>query len=166
MLYELLVACFYYAFIAASIAEVRLLALLTLITNGIVADISLAHVFHPLRRRCVPLGLCNSWPPLRPHAWILHRLSQLLRMDIRSRLGRVHSFKRGSADVRHFPSRSGHPAMARLCCFRPHNLVLLRAGHFWQPGPAILEPDWTVSDHCGWNRDHHRSRSDAQGACS
>ena len=129
------------------------------------ADISVAHVFHPLRRRRISLGLCNSWPPLRPHPWILHWLSQLLRMDIRSRLGRIHSFKRGSADVRRFSSRPGHPAMARLCCFRAHNLVLLRACHFWQPGTAILEPGWTVPNYCGRNRDHHRSRSDAQGAC-
>ena len=130
------------------------------------ADVSIAHVFHPLCRRRIPLGLCNSWAPLRPHPWILHRFSQLLRMDIRSRLDRVHSFKRGSADVRRFSSRPRHRAMACLYCFRAHNLVLLRACHFWQPGTAILESGWTVPDYCRRNCDHHRGRSDAQGARS
>ena len=164
MIYELLVACFYYAFIAASIAEVRFSTLLALMTN-VVPTFQVAHVFHPLGRRRIPLGLCNSWPPLWPHPWILHRLSQLLRMDIRSRLGRVHSCECGSADVRRLSSRPGHPAMARLCCFRAHHLVVLRACRFWQPLTAVLESGWTVPDHCGWNRDYHRSRSDAQGAC-
>ena len=165
MIYELLVACFYYAFIAASIAEVRSSALFSIKTI-VVPTFQVAHIFHPLRRRRIPLGLCNSGPPLWPHPWILHRLSQLLRMDIRSRLGRIHSFQRGSADVRRLSSRPGHPAMARLCCFRAHHLVLLRACHFWQPRTAILESGWTVPHYCGWNCDHHRRRSNAQGACS
>ena len=134
--------------------------------NHCFADNPVAHVFHPLRRRRIPLGFCYSWSPLWPHPWILHRLSQLLRMDIRSRLRRIHSFKRGSPDVRHFPSRPGHPAMARLCCVRAHNLVVLRTCHFWQSGTAILKSDWTHPHYCGRNRHHHRRRSHAQGACS
>ena len=35
MIYELLVACFYYALIAASIAEVRVFTLLSLMTKGL-----------------------------------------------------------------------------------------------------------------------------------
>ena len=164
MIYELLVACFYYAFIAASIAEVRISTLFSLTTN-LLPTFQVAHVFHPLRRRRIPLGLCNAWSPIWPHARLLHRLSQFLRMDIRSRLSRLHSIQRGSADVRRFPSRSGHPAMARLCCFRAHHLVLLRACHFRQPSTPIPESGWIVPDYRGWNRDHHRRRSDAQGAC-
>ena len=125
-----------------------------------------AHLFHPIRWRRLPLGLCDSRPPLWPRPWILHRLSQLLRLDIRPRLHRIHPLKRSGTDVRRLPSRLDHRAMARLRCFHPHNLVLLRDCYFREPIAAIVEPDWVVSCYCWWRRDHHRSRSDAEGACS
>lgn len=127
---------------------------------------SIAHLFHSLRRRCLPLGLCNSRPPLWPHPWILHRLAQFLRLGVRSCLCRVHPIKRGGTDVCRIPPRLGHRAVARLCRFHHHNMVLLRAGHFREPGIAILEPDRIDSCCWRWHRDHHRGRSDAEGACS
>lgn len=164
VLYELLVACFYYGFIAASIAEARSSTILGTHTESL-ADTSVAHLLHSLRRRCLPLGLRDPWAPLRPRPWLLHRLPQLLRLDIRSRFHRVHPIKRSSADVRRIPSRPGHQAMARLRRFYPDNLVLLRACGVWKSPIAGVESDRVVSRHRWWNCDHHRSRSDAEGAC-
>ena len=130
------------------------------------ADSPVAHLFHSLRWRRLPLGLCDARPPLRPRPWILHRLPQLLWLDIRSRLYRVHSLKCGGADVRRFPPRPDHQAMARLCCLHSNNLVLLRACRFRKPFTAIVEPDWIVSCNCWWSCDHHYSRCHAEGACS
>ena len=134
--------------------------------TGQLAYYIVAHLFHPLRWRRLPLGLCDPWPPLRPRPWILHRLPQLLRLDIRSRLYRFHSLKRSGADVRRFPPGPDHQAMARLRRLHSNNLVLLRACHFWEPITAIVEPDWVVSCNCWRNRNHYRSRCHAQGACS
>lgn len=55
--------------------------------------------------------------------------------------------------------------MARLRRFHNHNMVLLRACHLREPSTAILEPGWIDSRHRWWHRDHHRGRSDAEGAC-
>ena len=134
VLYELLVACFYYGFIAASIAEVPTHTLKNIPIFGIgyeyLADSLVAHILHPFRWWCLPLGLCDSRPPIWSPPRLLHRLPQLLWLDIRSRLHRVHPLKCGGANVRRLPSGPGHPAMACLCCFRPHYLVLLRDGRF------------------------------------
>lgn len=101
------------------------------IRTGYLADSPVAHLFHSLRRRRLPLGLCDARPPLRPRPWVLHRLPELLRLDFRSRLYRVYSIKRSSADVRRLPPGPDHQAMARLRCLHPNNLVLLRACRFW-----------------------------------
>lgn len=87
-------------------------------------------------------------------------------MGIRSRLCCVHPLKCGGTDVLCIPPRPDHRAVARLRRFHHHNMVLLRACHFREPGTAILKPDRIDSRCWWWYRDHHRSRSDAEGACS
>lgn len=128
-------------------------------------DTLTAHIVHPIRRRCLPLGLRDPWTPLRPRPRLLHRLSQFLRLDIRSRLHRVHSFECSCANVRSLPPRPCHQAMARLRRFHSHHLVLLRTCSIWEPLIAGAESDRIISGYSRWNYNHHRSRSDAESTC-
>ena len=82
ILYEFLVACFYYAFIAASIAEVihypvssssSFLRLLPALPVGIC---------YTDGWRCLSLGLCYSRSPLWPSPWLLHGRLELFRLDL------------------------------------------------------------------------------------
>lgn len=164
VLYELLVACFYYGFIAASIAEVRPFTIFWMF-DQLFADVPVAHLIHTLRRRRLPLGFRDPRPPLRPRPRILHRLSQLLWLDIRSRLHRIYPLKRSGANVRRVPSRSRHPAMARLRRFHPNHLVLLRARGIREPITASVKSNRVVPCYLWWNYNHHRSRSDAESTC-
>lgn len=164
VLYELLIACFYYGFIAASIAEVRPSPINRIDTESL-ADLLLAHLLHPLRRWSLPLGLCDPRAPLWPRPRLLHRLPQLLRLDIRPRIHRLHPVQRSGANVRSLPPSPRHTTLARLCRFHHHHLVLLRACSVWESIIATVESDWIVPGYCWWTCNHHRSRSDAQSTC-
>lgn len=161
MIYELLVACFYYSFIAASIAEVCIFPTFrhTQGLGGKEMNLKLksptAHIKHSLRRRRLPLGLPNPWTTLRPHPWLLHWLSQLLRLGLRPRLHRLHPRQRLCTNVRPIPSRPHHQAMARLHRLSAHHLVLLRCSHLRQQTPSRAEQHWIVFD-CWWGAYHDR----------
>ena len=130
-----------------------------------IAHVSTAHLLHPLRRRRLPLGFRDAGPPLWPRPRLLHRFPQLLWLDIRLGIHRLHPVKRGRADVCRIPPRPRHQAVARLRRFRPHNLVLLRPRSIWEPSTTSLEPDRVIPSHRWGTYNHHRSRSHAQSAC-
>ena len=131
----------------------------------VLTDSMSAHIIHSLRRRRLPLGLSDPRPPLRPRPRLLHRLPQLLRMDIWSRLHRVHPIQRSGANVRSLPPGPYHQAMARLRRLHSNHLVLLCACGVWKPFVASIEPDWVVPRNCWRTDNHHRGCSDAESTC-
>jgi hypothetical protein len=81
VLYELLVACFYYCFIAASIAEVCLL-IEFLETVEILITFPAVSFGGTFLGGCLPLGISEPRPEIWSRTRILHRLFELLRLAI------------------------------------------------------------------------------------
>ena len=168
VLYELLVACFYYSFIAASIAEVSCCSFIPQahfsgldfhililrrrhvihhICHSKLSDIWMltlpsfftAHLIHSLSRRSISLGLGDPRSKIWPQHWLLHRLPQLLRMDFRSRLDRLHSRQCRRTNVRRLPPRPYHPTVARIRCICAHYMAVRRHCYLCESPAANTE---------------------------
>lgn len=82
ILYEFLVACFYYAFIAASIAEVLHYLISCSSTFVYLLLAPLVGICYTDSWRCLSLGFCHSRSSSWPSHWLLHGLLELLRLDL------------------------------------------------------------------------------------
>jgi hypothetical protein len=73
-----------------------------------------ARVCNPIRRRCLPLRVYNTWTKVRSRAWVLRWLNKFLRVAVRLRFHHANLLECCCPALRPFPYGPCHPTMARL----------------------------------------------------
>lgn len=167
VLYEFLVACLYYCFIAASLAEVchspNLKPMPCTVPEH--SDSRIARLLRPIIRRSLPLGFPLPRSQSRSSPRLLHRLAQLLRLALRPRLDCVHYERTMCTNVRPLPPRLHHQTLEHIRRPRPHHLDLYRHHYLLQQVPPLPS---TVRFVCSPSRrsgDPYHGGGDAEEAC-
>jgi hypothetical protein len=158
VLYEFLVACMYYCFIAASLAEVCFRSY----TKSLPVLIHFSRWFRPFLRRCLSLGDLNPRPKARSAARILRRVYQLLRVALRPSFDRIHHVRARSTDVWTVPPKLCHPAMAYLHRPSSNHMDVYWLHHILQQIPSLPPTIRTLRRDCWRYSDNHCRCSDAE----
>jgi hypothetical protein len=159
VLYEFLVASFYYCFIAASLAEVCFRSY----TKSLRVLIHSPDGFgRALLRRCLSLGYLNPGPKTRSAARILHRVYQLLWVALRPSFHRIHHVRARGTDVWPVPPKLCHPTMAYLHHSSFDHMDLYRLHRILQQIPSLPPTIRTIRCNRWRYSDNHCRRSDAK----
>lgn len=129
-----------------------------------IADSVQVMFLDPHCRWCVPLGLSHPWCSLGKKHRLLHRMVELLRMDLRLGIHCIHPRQRFDSDVFSLPPRLHYRGMAYICRLCLCGLGQLRFLHLRQPLTTNDATHWIVLGHCRRHHHNHCCRSDAQAA--
>lgn len=86
----------------------------------------------PFFGRGISLGFDHIRAKIWKNRGLLHRVAELLRLDLRPGEYRVYSFQRRGADVRFLPPRVRGRAMAHLRCIPLHYMAMHALRHLLQ----------------------------------